>query len=108
MQWVYDYDFYNTWYEIKTYGRRPCFMDDICDDHYYTILPLYKFTNPINTWGKSNITAPDDKIFTYNKNHYGYIVARLNKKRYEVTFIATNDKNNEIFKKYTNGFIEIA
>ena len=103
MQQIYDYNFYNDWYIKKNHGGRPCFLEDICDDHYYTILPLHKFLNP-EIFLKKKLKVPNSKIFTYNKNHYGTIVARLNKKRYEVTFISRGDKHDKIFIHYTNGF----
>ena len=105
MQQVYDYNFYNDWYIIKNHGGRPCFLENICDDHYYTISPLHRFLNPkISQFSNKRLIVPNTKIFTYNKNHYGTIVARLNKKRYEVTFISRGDKHNKIFDNYTNGF----
>lgn len=103
MQQIYDYNFYNDWYIIKNHGGRPCFLEDICDDHYYTISTLHRFLNP-EIFLKKKLKVPDSKIFTYNENHYGKIVARLNKKRYEVIFISRGNKHNEIFNNYTNGF----
>lgn len=109
MKWVYDHNFYNTWYEINKYGGRGCFLDGICDDHYWTILPLHKFNQPIQTYGKCNVKYNNiyDKIFTYNKNIYGTIVARKRGKKYEVTFISRGDKHDRIFNKYTDGYMEV-
>jgi hypothetical protein len=80
-------------------------MKDICDDHYYTISPLHTYLNPVIDINlNKKLKSPNTKIFTYNKNYYGTIVARLNRKRYEVTFISRGDKHNKIFDNYTKGF----
>jgi hypothetical protein len=107
MQWVYDHKFYNQWYDIKEYGGRPCFLESICDDHYYTILPLHKLNEPTYGKGKLKYKNNYDRIFTHNTNTYGTIVAKKRGKKYKVTFISRGDKHDAIFAKYTKGYQEI-
>lgn len=107
MQQVYDYNFYNDWFIIKKNGGIPCFMEYICDDHFYTISIIHSSIIPNIHMKKRIKYIPKEKYYSINKNIYGSIVARLNKKRYEVTFISKSDKHDKILEKYINGFSEI-